>query len=118
MANRAIGREFDQDVKIDDINPNVEMKTDNKDLESLLLQTNSLLTKMISQFEKGVEDLDVSLDDLVAAETGESRADVQGRQATGATIRREPTQIKPKQKNTVKPTKAKKSTAPKKPEDK
>ena len=118
VASKTFGRSLDQDVKIDDVNPSVEMKTDNKDLESLLLQTNSLLTKMIAQFEKGVEDLDVSLDDLVAAETGESRADVQGRQATGASIRREPAQTKTKQKNTAKPPSPKKPAASKKPEDK
>ena len=63
------------------------MNTRNKELERLVAQTNQLLTQMISQVSAGVEELDVSLDDLVAAETGETRATVQGRQSTGQSPR-------------------------------
>ena len=50
----------------------------------LVAETNKILTVLTRELTGGFDDLDLSVDSLVAAETGESLASIQGRQATGA----------------------------------
>lgn len=76
----ALTKGLDQDVNIAD--QSIVLRVQNSRLEDMMNKTNRLLAKLVAQMSSGIEQLDVSLDDLIAAETGEDPVSVRGRQAT------------------------------------
>jgi len=87
-AGRFFGKDIDQDVNIAD--QEIDLRVVNPALEDLVAQTNKILTTLTDALTGGIDNLDLSIDNLIAAETGESLASIQGRQATGATASAQP----------------------------
>ena len=81
-AMSLFGKNIDQDVNI--AAQEIDVKVTNPTLEDLVATTNKLLLSLTDTLTGGIGGLDLSIDNLIAAETGESLAAVQGRQATGA----------------------------------
>lgn len=93
-ASSVVGKNWDQDVNIDDITTNkaLNVKSDSIEdvLEKFLKQTNKaiadmtmVLTQTQEMLSGRLEGLDDSVDDMVSAETGESKLAVQARQTQG-----------------------------------
>ena len=93
-ASSVVGKNWDQDVNIDDITTNkalnVKSDTIEDTLEKSLKQTNKAIqnmTMILTQTQKMLSDrlegLDDSVDDMISAETGESKLSVQNRQNQG-----------------------------------
>ena len=81
-AMSLFGKEIDQDVNI--AAQDIDVRVTNPTLENLVAETNKLLLSLTDALTGGIGGLDLSIDNLIAAETGESLSAIQGKQATGA----------------------------------
>jgi hypothetical protein len=88
---------LEKKVDIVDISTDDALNVNSDDLEDLLSQTNKALENMTRALEqvRGVfssrlDDLDTSVDDMIAVSTGETPTDVAVRQQGGAAARRPP----------------------------
>jgi hypothetical protein len=87
VASTIGGKYIDQDVTITDIETDKPLNVKSTNLEDLLRATNDALEKMSQvllqtqqQVTNKLDGVDASVDDMIAAETGESTAQVQSRQ--------------------------------------
>lgn len=78
------------------------IKVDNQDLEDLIAQTNELLANLNDDLVASLAQIDLSIDDLISANTGATLADVTGRQAQQighpARVEKEPEKEEPESK--------------------
>tara|TARA_R110002110_G_scaffold204938_2_gene416381 strand:- start:172 stop:969 length:798 start_codon:yes stop_codon:yes gene_type:complete len=92
IAGDVMMRNLDQDVAIDDIKTDKALNVRSESLEDLIIRTNDAIEKMTQvmtdvQAVLGgkLEKIDTSIDDSIAAETGETTGQVKSRQGiTGA----------------------------------
>jgi len=80
---------IDRDVDIADISTSKKLNVASPDLEALISNTNDSIEKMTKtlaligqDLSTRLEDVDVSVDDIIASETGESSAEISKRQST------------------------------------
>lgn len=84
------GKEWDQDVNIANVTTDKALPVSSDSLEQALADTrdaiekmNQTLTQTQQQLAGKLDSIDMSVDDTIAAETGETRSDIQTRQSYG-----------------------------------
>ena len=89
-ATTVAGKYLDQDVSLTDIETDKTLNVRSASLEDMLKNANDSLEKMSQvllqtqqQIANKLDGVDASVDDMVAAETGETSAQVQSRQQAG-----------------------------------
>ena len=106
LATAAAGKNWDQEVDIARISTEDEMYVRNEKLEDLLIKTNDAIEKMTqtmidTQKVLGVklDNVDASVDDGIAAQTGETTGQVQSRQGAGGRATPKPPKKEKKKKD-------------------
>ena len=101
IAGDVMMRNLDQDVAIDDIKTDKALNVRSETLEDLILRTNDAIEKMTQvmtdvQAVLGgkLEKIDTSIDDSIAAETGETTGQVKSRQGISGAGTAKPTKKK------------------------